>query len=97
MSRELPIPPDCRASSQAAEVLRAWVNPNNGLSVMIIPAFRDSGAWGVALVDIARHAARAFADRDGVTEKEALSAIKQFFDAEWHRPTDLGKTSDYSK
>lgn len=73
------------------------MNPNNGLSVMIIPAFRDSGAWGVALVDIARHAARCFADRDGITEEEALGAIRHFINAELDRPTDLGKTSDYAK
>jgi hypothetical protein len=46
----------------------------------------DPGAWGLLLVDIARHAAQAYA-RNGVGRDQALARIKELFDAEWSRPT----------
>ena len=46
--------------------------------------------WGLLLVDIARHAARAYARESGYTEDEALARIVDMFDAEIARPTDMG-------
>ena len=46
--------------------------------------------WGLLLVDIARHAARAYARESGYTEDEALTRILDMFEAEVARPTDLG-------
>jgi hypothetical protein len=49
--------------------------------------------WGLLLVDIARHAARAYARESEFTEEEALARIVEMFEAEIARPTDLGNTS----
>ena len=38
--------------------------------------------WGLLLVDIARHAARAYARESGYTEDEALTRIVDMFEAE---------------
>jgi hypothetical protein len=53
--------------------------------------------WGLLLVDIARHAARAYARESGYTEDEALSRIVDMFEAEIARPTDMGTTSPRSQ
>jgi len=49
--------------------------------------------WGLLLVDIARHAARAYARESSITEDEALTRIVDMFEAEIARPTDLGDTA----
>ena len=47
--------------------------------------------WGVALVDFARHAARAWAEGAGRDPGAVMHEIRAAFDDEWERPTDLGR------
>ena len=49
--------------------------------------------WGLLLVDIARHASRAYARESAYTEDEALRRIIDMFEVETARPTDLGNTA----
>ena len=53
--------------------------------------------WGLVLVDIARHAARAYARESAYTEDEALTRIVDMFEAEIERPTDMGNTAPRSQ
>ena len=53
--------------------------------------------WGLMLVDIARHAARAYARESDLTEEEALERIVDMFEAEIARPTDTGSTTPRSQ
>lgn len=88
---ELDLPPDAREKG-GHEVLRCFV-VDGGLSVSLRRSFDDAGVWGVLLADLARHAARIYAIEGGVSEDEALEAIKTMFDAEWSRPTDFDVAS----
>jgi hypothetical protein len=45
------------------------------------------------LVDVARHASRAYARESAYSEDEALRRIVDMFEAEIARPTDMGSTS----
>jgi len=91
--KELPVPPNCQMSERAAEVLRVWINDKNNVDVTLLPAFAQPEAWGLLLVDIARHAARSY-EQDGVMPSgKALDLIRAGFDAEWGSPTDMGSTS----
>jgi hypothetical protein len=47
----------------------------------------DPGAWGLLLVDVARHASLA-CRREGHDPSEALARVRELFDAEWSSPTD---------
>ncbi len=95
-NRELQIPPAASADAGSVEVLRAWV-ADEGLHVSMRQAFDDPGTWGVLLVDLARHAARAMAAEKVCTEAEALRAIREIFDAEWDNVTDIGTTQPMRK
>ena len=53
--------------------------------------------WGLLLVDIARHAARAYARESDITEEDALARIVDMFEAEIERPTDMGSTTPRSQ
>jgi hypothetical protein len=53
--------------------------------------------WGLLLVDLARHAARAYARESEYTEDDAMNRILEMFQAEIERPTDTGTTTPRSK
>ena len=90
--RQQPLPPDVMDREDATEVLRAFV-VDGGLSIAFTRAFEEPEMWGLLLVDIARHAARAYARESGFTEDEAMTRIIEMFEAEIARPTDTGNTT----
>jgi len=94
--KEQPLPPDVVGREDAAEVLRAFV-VDGGLSIAFTRAFEEPDMWGLLLVDIARHAARAYARDAAYTEEDALTRIVDMFEAEIARPTDLGNTTPRSQ
>jgi hypothetical protein len=94
--KEQPLPPDVVGRDDATEVLRAFV-VDGGLSIAFQRAFEEPDMWGLMLVDIARHAARAYARESDLTEDEALSRIVEMFEAEIARPTDMGNTMPRSQ
>src|SRR3979490_2970233 len=94
--KEQPLPPDVMGRADATEVLRAFV-VDGGLSIAFTRAFEEPDMWGLVLVDIARHAARAYARESAYTEDEALTRIITMFEAEIARPTALGNTTSRSQ
>ena len=90
------MPPDVIGRDDATEVLRAFV-VDGGLSIAFTRAFEEPDMWGLLLVDIARHAARAYARESDYTEEDALERIVEMFEAEIARPTDTGKTAPRSQ
>ena len=96
MAKEQPIPPDAATNPDAVEVLRAFV-VDGGLSISFVRAFDDPSMWGMMLVDIARHAARAFAKEGVMSEAEALASILEMFDAELSVVTNPGATFERDK
>src|SRR4030081_2477826 len=94
--KEQPLPPDVMGREDATEVVRAFV-VDGGLSVAFTRAFEEPDMWGMLLVDIARHAARAYASESAFTEDEALTRIVETFEAEIARPTDTGSTTPRSQ
>jgi len=94
--REQPLPPDVIGRNDATEVLRAFV-VDGGLSIAFTRAFEEPDMWGLLLVDIARHAARAYSRESAYSEEEALERILDMFEAEIARPTDPGTTTPRSQ
>ena len=86
---ELQIPISLYSEKGAREVGRIWSTRNGQVFVLNAQVWDDPAAWGLVLADLARHAARAYAESSHEwNEKEALVRIKQLFDAEWSHPTD---------
>ena len=94
--KQQPLPPDVAGREDAAEVLRAFV-VDGGLSIAFQRAFEEPDMWGLLLVDIARHAARAYARESEYSEEDALERIVEMFEAEIARPTDTGTTTPRSQ
>jgi hypothetical protein len=94
--KEQPLPPDVMGRTDATEVLRAFV-VDGGLSIAFTRAFEEPDMWGLVLVDIARHAARAYAMESAFSEEEAMARIVDLFESEIERPTDVGNTTPRSQ
>src|SRR3954463_4487967 len=79
---ELEPPPVALTDARAVEVLRVWAAPGSPQQLTLRTTWKDAGAWGLMLVDIARHAAKAYAS-EGQDPKVVLARIRELFDAEW--------------
>lgn len=86
--RELEKPPIADGDARAIEVLRVWAAPDSPQQLTLRTTWKDPGAWGLLLVDIARHAANAYA-KDGQDRITALARIRELWEAEWSDPTDV--------
>jgi hypothetical protein len=69
------------------EILRVWSSPTHPYQLTLRTHWDDPGAWGILLVDVAKHAAQAYS-RNGVDRGAALRRIVELFEAELSRPTD---------
>ncbi len=87
VERELATPSIAESHPEAVEVLRVWAAPNQPQQLTLRVTWKNPGAWGLMLADIARHAARAYAN-EGRDPEDVLSRIRQMFDAEFANPTD---------
>jgi hypothetical protein len=84
---ELPIPDVARSDEAALEIARIWSAGGGQLVSLRVGVWRDPAAWGIALADVARHVASAYAEQ-GHRLDDALRRIRDGFDAEWAHPTD---------
>lgn len=84
--KELAIPP-AAVANKCRELLRVWAGDGNVHVALAAEVWEDPGAWGILLVDLARHVANAYEQR-GYSSGAALTKIRQGFDAEWGTPTD---------
>ena len=75
----------------AHEFLRVWAKPDGGPVTCFVnpaPIGADPFAFGIAMVDCVRHAAKAYAKAVNIDEEEALARIWEGLDAERDAPTD---------
>ncbi len=92
LKRELARPPGAESDPDSVELVRVWAAHGEQHAVLRADAWGDEpSAWGILLVDLARHIARAHTELYGRPEAESLARIKQLFDAEWAHSTDAGK------
>lgn len=84
---QLPIPESAVAASQKAEIVRIWIADGDQVVTLSPRMWDDPGAWGLMLVDLAKHVALAY-EAKGLSGTEALARIRAAMDAEWTNPTD---------
>jgi hypothetical protein len=70
------------------EFLRVWMKGKTQQFILRTDVWEDPAAWGLLLVDLARHAARGYRKASGQEYEEVLARIKAGFDAEWSFPTE---------
>jgi hypothetical protein len=83
----LPIPPQVMNSEKSVEMARIWIADGNQIVVLSPHFWEDPAAWGLMLVDLARHVAAAYAEQGRGNAQDVLMRIKEGLDAEWDHPT----------
>lgn len=92
---ELSPPPIVLGGVRGTELLRVWIADKSQHVSLRSGVWDDPASWGVLLVDLARHVSRSHCQSTPNKAQfyEVMNRIKQGFDAEWQRPTDLGSGS----
>ena len=90
---ELPIPESVVAAQRKSEMARIWLADGYQVVVLSDRLWDDPGAWGLMLVDMARHVSKAYEGK-GRNAADTLLRIKAAMDAEWLNPTDLKRDSN---
>ncbi len=85
--KDLKPPPIAETDPKAVEILRVWATPGGPQQLTLRNIWSDAGAWGMLLVDKARHAALAYA-KEGKDSQVVLERIRELFEVEWANPTD---------
>ena len=87
--RELPMPRPLVNEPKAFELARVWVVAGGRQHVSLSTGvIGDPVAWGILLVNLAKHVANAYHQTKNLDPNQTLAAIKAAFDAEWASPTD---------
>ncbi len=86
---ELSIPPAAASARESAEIARIWIADGREHVTLHALAWKDPAAWGLLLVDLAKHVANAYEQLEGRDRNQTLARIKDGFDAEWDHATDV--------
>lgn len=87
--RELPIPRQIANEQMAIEIARIWIAAGGGHHLSLTTNLvGDPKAWGIMLVNLAKHVANAYHQSRGADPEQMLAGIKAAFDAEWANPTN---------
>ena len=89
---EMPIPNSVKDDPKAHEILRTWI-AHEKLHLAFSPkTWEDPFGWGIMLVDLMKHLARAYEAEGAMKFQDALARVRAGLDAEWEAPTDQGTT-----
>lgn len=86
--KELPIPPAAKFHASSRELARVWAADGEQHVSLEVGLWADPAAWGMLLVDLAKHVANAYEQTQGRDASEVLARIREAFEAEWQTPTD---------
>jgi len=85
---ELAVPASAVADPKGVEIARIWAAGGKQVVTLRADIWKDPGAWGIMLVDLAKHVSNAYEQLGKGRKDDILSTIKRGFDAEWNTATD---------
>ena len=85
---ELQIPPVAASDPKGLEIARVWAAAGRQHVCLRPELWEDPTAWGLMLVDLAKHVANAYEQTGKGKRDEVLAKIRQGFEIEWDHPTD---------
>ena len=91
--RELSVPATVVEAPNAREILRLWTSDAGERVTLRIDGL-EPAAWGLMLVDVARHVAHAYARQGQWTVNDAFVQLVTMFIAEIQQPTDSPESVD---
>jgi len=92
---ELPVPEAALEATNGREVLRLWTTDSGERVILRIDGL-EPAAWGLMLVDVARHVAHAYGRQGRFSLNDAFAEVVTMFIAEIQEPTDQVRPVDES-
>ena|SRR2546422_5369128 len=86
------VPPIAQRDPKAIELARIWAAEGSQHVSLRPDAWKDPAAWGILLVDLAKHVANALHEQSGRDRADTLQRIRAGFDAR-SSPTTLPPAS----
>jgi hypothetical protein len=83
----LAIPTSVAVEPGAGELLRVWMS-ESGMTVVLRTDTLPAAAWGLILIDVAKHAAAQYGRQGDTSSQDAFREIVHMFSAELQEPTD---------
>jgi Domain of unknown function (DUF5076) len=90
LPHELDVPPGVAGDPDAFEMARIWAAHGKQIVCMNLNTSVDPAQYGLMLVDLARHIARAYGQKGTWTEAIAIQRVFEGVNMELAMPTDLG-------
>jgi hypothetical protein len=84
----LDFPPAVSGAQEAFEIARIWIVDGDQHVTLLPETWPDPAAWGILLVDLAKHLAIAYHQTAGRDHADTLRRIREGFEAEWENATD---------
>jgi hypothetical protein len=85
---ELDIPPIAASDPKGLELARIWAAGGRQHVILRPDLWSDPTAWGLMLVDLARHVANAYEETGKGNREKVLAQNRHGFEIEWDHPTD---------
>jgi hypothetical protein len=86
--KELQIPHAAQLDPSSRELVRVWAANGQQHVSLDVGLWSDGAAWGLLLVDLAKHVARGYAQATGAETDDVLARIRDAMEAEWSHLTD---------
>ena len=69
-------------------MIRVWAASGKQHLSLATGLWNDPATWGIMVVDLARHLARAYEQTQGLDADAALARIREGMNVEWSQDTD---------
>lgn len=86
--KQLPLPEELLRDAAARELARIWFSEERQTLLIDASVIDEPAAWGLFALDLMKHAARAYAQRGGISKEDAYKRMLAMFAAEMQNPTE---------
>lgn len=75
-------------TNKSTEIVKILLENDKQKFILKPDVWDDPAAWGILLVDLAKHIANSYSQAHKLDKKEVLQRIREGFDIEWEFPTE---------
>jgi hypothetical protein len=74
--------------NKSTEIVKILIENDKQKFFLNTDVWEDPAAWGLLLVDLAKHIANSYSQSYKLDKQEVLRRIREGFDIEWKSPTE---------
>lgn len=75
-------------NNESIEIVKILLSHDKQEFILKSDVWEDPAAWGILLVDLAKHIAISYSQANNLDSKKVLQRIRNGFDIEWESPSE---------